>query len=111
MQAEPDQNEKTDVFMDFLKSISLRKAEIEYRDMIDYVDKVLKPHIDDWPRLALLLQGVDFFRPYAVYLTLTIKIPVYTFLTNNKNTGVKYYHQDETTSHSAFAEEVNRLSE
>ena len=47
MQAEPDQNEKTDVFMDFLKSISLRKAEIEYRDMIDYVDKVLKPHIDD----------------------------------------------------------------
>ena len=47
MQAEPDQNEKTDVFIDFLKSISLRKAEIEYRDMIDYVDKVLKPHIDD----------------------------------------------------------------
>ena len=46
MQAEPDQNEKTDVFMDFLKSISLRKAEIEYRDMIDYVDKVLKPHIE-----------------------------------------------------------------
>ena len=34
-------------FIDFLKSISLRKAEIEYRDMIDYVDKVLKPHIDD----------------------------------------------------------------
>ena len=47
MQAEPDQNEKTDVFMDFLKSISLRKAEIEYRDMIDYVDQVLKSHIDD----------------------------------------------------------------
>ena len=47
MQAEPDQIEKTDVFMDFLKSISLRKAEIEYRDMIDYVDKVLTPHIDD----------------------------------------------------------------
>ena len=47
MQAEPDQNEKTDVFIDFLKSVSLRKAEIEYRDMIDYVDNVLKPHIDD----------------------------------------------------------------
>ena len=41
----------------------------------------------------------------------TIKIPVYTFLTNIKNTGVKYYHQDETTSHSAFAEEVNLLCE
>ena len=41
----------------------------------------------------------------------TIKIPVYTFLTNNKNTGVKYYHQDETTSHSAFAEEVYLLCE
>ena len=38
---------KTDVFMDFLKSIFLRKAEIEYRDMIDYVDNVLKTHIDD----------------------------------------------------------------
>ena len=44
-------------------------------------------------------------------MSCAIKIPVYTFLTNNKNTGVKYYHQDETTSHSAFAEEVNRLSE
>ena len=41
----------------------------------------------------------------------TIKIPVYTFLTNIKITGVKYYHQDETTSHSAFTEEVNRLCE
>ncbi len=41
----------------------------------------------------------------------TIKIPVYTFLTNIKITGVKYYHQDETTSHSAFAEEVNCFCE
>ena len=41
----------------------------------------------------------------------TIKIPVYTFLTNIKITGVKYYHQDEATSHSAFAEEVNLLCE
>ena len=47
MQAEPDQSEKTDVFIDFLKSVSLRKAEIEYRDMIDYVDQILKPNIDD----------------------------------------------------------------
>ena len=41
----------------------------------------------------------------------TIKIPVYTFLTNIKITGVKYYHQDEVTSHSAFAEEVYLLCE
>ena len=38
-----------------------------------------------------------------------IKIPVYTFLTNSKITGIKYYHQDEATSHSAFAEEVYLL--
>ncbi len=44
-------------------------------------------------------------------MSCAIKIPVYTFLTNIKITGVKYYHQDETTSHSAFAEEVNRLCE
>ena len=42
-------------------------------------------------------------------MSCAIKIPVYTFLTNIKITGVKYYHQDETTSHSAFAEEVNCL--
>ena len=44
-------------------------------------------------------------------MSCAIKIPVYTFLTNIKITGVKYYHQDETTSHSAFAEAVNRLCE
>ena len=42
-------------------------------------------------------------------MSCAIKIPVYTFLTNIKITGVKCYHQDETTSHSAFAEEVNCL--
>ena len=38
---------KTNVFLDFLKSISLKIAEIDYRDMIDYVDKTLKPNVDD----------------------------------------------------------------
>ena len=47
MQAEPDQSKKTNFFLDFLKSISLKIAEIDYRDMIDYVDKTLKPNIDD----------------------------------------------------------------
>lgn len=40
-QAEPHQYEKTNIFMKFLKSIKLRKAEIEYMDMICYVDEVL----------------------------------------------------------------------
>ena len=42
-------------------------------------------------------------------MSCAIKISVYTFLTNIKNTSVKYYHQDEATSHSAFAEEVYLL--
>ena len=37
-----------------------------------YVDNVLKPHIDDWPRLAILPQGAALSWPYAVYLTLTL---------------------------------------
>ncbi len=41
-QAESYQYEKTDVFIAFLKSIGLKKAEIEYKDMIRYVDEVLK---------------------------------------------------------------------
>lgn len=41
-QAEPDQYEKTNAFMEFLKSIGLQKAEIEYKDMIRYVDEVMK---------------------------------------------------------------------
>lgn len=41
-QAESYQYEKTDTFMAFLKSIGLKKAEIEYKDMIRYVDEVLK---------------------------------------------------------------------
>ena len=40
-------NQKKRIFLDFLKSISLKIAEIDYRDMIDYVDKNLKPNIDD----------------------------------------------------------------
>ena len=47
MQAEPDESKKMNFFLDFLKSISLKIAEIDYRDMIDYVDKNLKPNIDD----------------------------------------------------------------
>ena len=47
MQAEPDQSKKNEFFLDFLKSISLKIAEIDYRDMIDYVDKTLKPNVDD----------------------------------------------------------------
>jgi uncharacterized protein with PIN domain len=41
-QAESYQYEKTAAFMNFLKSIGLKTAEIEYRDMIEYVDNVLK---------------------------------------------------------------------
>ena len=41
-QAEPYQFEKTNEFLHFLMSIKLKKAEIEYKDMITYVDKVLK---------------------------------------------------------------------
>ena len=36
------QYEKKNAFIDFLKSIPLIKAEIEYKDMIRYVDDVLK---------------------------------------------------------------------
>ena len=42
---------------------------------------------------------------------ITKEVHIYTFLTNIKITGVKYYRQDETTSRSAFAEEVNLLCE
>ena len=41
-QSEPYQYEKTNVFLQFLMSIKLKNAEIEYKDMIRYVDKVLK---------------------------------------------------------------------
>ena len=40
-QAEPFQYEKTSIFMKFLESISLKQAEIEYEDMIRYVDNQL----------------------------------------------------------------------
>ena len=40
-------NLKNEFFLDFLKSISLKIAEFDYRDMIDYVDKTLKPNVDD----------------------------------------------------------------
>ena len=43
---EPYQYEKTEAFIKFLESISLEKAEIEYKDMIRYVDNVLKPDFD-----------------------------------------------------------------
>ena len=41
-QAELYQYEKKNAFIGFLKSIPLKKAEIEYKDMIRYVDDVLK---------------------------------------------------------------------
>ncbi len=41
-QAEPYQHEKTRAFLDFLMSVKLKKAEIEYKDMMMYVDNVLK---------------------------------------------------------------------
>ena len=41
-QSEPYQYEKTNVFLQFLMSIKLKYAEIEYKDMIRYLDKVLK---------------------------------------------------------------------
>ena len=40
-QAEPYQFEKTGAFLDFLMSIKLKSAEIEYKNMIKYVDKNL----------------------------------------------------------------------
>lgn len=46
-QAEPYQYNKTNVFLKFLESMSLKKAEIEYRDMIQYVDNVLKFNSED----------------------------------------------------------------
>lgn len=41
-QAEPYQYEKINTFLDFLMSVKLKKAEIEYKDMVRYVDKELK---------------------------------------------------------------------
>ena len=41
-QAESYQYEKKNAFIGFLKSIPLKKAEIEYKDMIRYVGDVLK---------------------------------------------------------------------
>ena len=41
-QTEPYQLEKTSAFLHFLMSVKLKSAEIEYKDMITYVDKVLK---------------------------------------------------------------------
>ena len=46
-QAESYQFEKTDAFLHFLMSIKLKKAEIEYKDMIRYVDKNLKFNDDE----------------------------------------------------------------
>ena len=46
-QAEPYQSEKTDAFMKFLESIHLKKAEINYKDMIRYVEDVLDFKCDD----------------------------------------------------------------
>lgn len=46
-QSEPYQYEKTAAFLKFLKSIRLKKAEIEYKDMIRYVDEVLGFDSDD----------------------------------------------------------------
>ena len=46
-QAESYQFEKTDAFLHFLMSIKLKKAEIEYKDMIRYVDKNLKFNGDE----------------------------------------------------------------
>ena len=46
-QAEPYQHEKTRAFLDFLMSVKLKKAEIEYKDMIRYVDKNLKFNDDE----------------------------------------------------------------
>ena len=40
--AESYQYEKTNAFIAFLESIGLKKAEIEYKDMIRYVDEVLE---------------------------------------------------------------------
>ena len=41
-QTEPNHFEKTRAFLHFLMSVKLKKAEIEYKDMTQYVDKVLK---------------------------------------------------------------------
>ena len=41
-QTEPYQLEKTNAFLHFLMSVKLKSAEIEYKDMITYVDTVLK---------------------------------------------------------------------
>ena len=46
-QAESYQSEKTNAFLHFLMSIKLKKAEIEYKDMIRYVDKNLKLNGDE----------------------------------------------------------------
>jgi len=46
-QAEPYQYEKISVFMKFLKSIGLKKAEIEYNDLIRYVDQALNFKCDN----------------------------------------------------------------
>ena len=46
-QAESYQYEKKNAFIGFLKSIPLKNAEIEYKDMIRYVDDVLKFKGDD----------------------------------------------------------------
>lgn len=45
-QAEPFQYEKTNIFIKFLESIKLKQAEIEYQDMIQYVDDVIQFHGD-----------------------------------------------------------------
>lgn len=40
--ADPDQDSKTSKFIGFLASMGLKKAEIEYSDMIRSVDDILK---------------------------------------------------------------------
>lgn len=43
--ADPYQYEKTDAFIRFLESITMWEAEINFGDMIRYVDNVLKPNL------------------------------------------------------------------
>lgn len=41
-QSEPGQYEKLNIFLDFLKTVQFSKIEIEYKDMVHYVDTVLQ---------------------------------------------------------------------
>lgn len=39
--SEPYQSQKIDIFKDFIKTIPFKKVEIEYKDLIEYVDNNL----------------------------------------------------------------------